>query len=455
MSSQGDMDAASISGSEGEGWLTVVDEKGTKVSVAYERVIAILSDKASSANTESSIRTVLCVKPDKDGLEALTSGALDQLKVSLQPTEQCHWYRDGAVEGVERHVVVSTGSGTGTASTVWQNLVQPLLARLSVRENEHYHLNFTTSGGSVAEFARMVLLPKANQGVALAVLLLSGDGGIVDIVNSLLSEDRSAAYENPTMSLLPLGTGNALAHSSGITGDATLGLRAMLQGTPKALPLFRATFSPGTKLLVNEGQQEQHLHSIVGGNPVAHGAVVCSWGHHASLVADSDTTDYRKFGSKRFQMAAKEALFPADGSPPHAYKGRVSVRRPGQAGWEDIPPSKHGYVLATFASQLEAGFTISPQSKPLDGKLRLIHFGDLGGQEAMDVMTKAFQGGKHVEDDRVRYEVIDRLSIEFQEEDARWRRVCIDGKIIRVEKGGWVEVSTDVDSVVDLVCTES
>ena len=151
-------------------------------------------------------------------------------------------------------------------------------------------------------------------------------------------------------------------------------------------------------------------------------------------------------------MAAKEALTPSNGSPPHAYKGCVSVRRPGTgATWEQIPRAEHGYILATFVSQLAAGFTISPHSNPLDGKLRLVHFGALSGADAMDVMTKAFQGGKHIDEALVGYEEIEGLKIVF-EDDARWTRVCVDGKIIRVGEGGWVEVSTDVAGVVDLVC---
>ncbi len=390
-------------------------------------------------------------------LASIATAGLPQAVIDqYQPHANSQWLAPASESKTEHHVVVSTGSGTGTAVVVWEKLVQPLLDRL-VSSDPDYHDDYyevfkTTSEASVAELTQNVLLPKANEGVAQSILLLSGDGGIVDIVNSLLAGERSAAYVKPTISLLPLGTGNALANSSGITGDKTLGLRAMLQGTPKALPLFRAKFSPGANLLVDEGRREEPLHSVIEGCPVAHGAVVCSWGHHAGLVADSDTTEYRKHGSQRFQMAAKEALFPSDGSPPHAYKGHVCVRRPGRDECEDVPRSEHGYILVTFVGQLEAGFTISPDSRPLDGKLRLVHFGALSGQEAMDVMTKAFQGGKHVDEASVGYEEIEGLKIEFDEDDARWRRLCIDGKIIRVEKGGWVEVDTKVDSVVDLVC---
>lgn len=361
-----------------------------------------------------------------------------------------------------RHVIVSTGSGTGTALQVWQALVHPLLTRLNLHQTTDYTLHVTESATSVSSFVETHILASANRGAKQSLLLLSGDGGIVDVVNTLLSTTRAPSFAKPAVSLLPLGTGNALANSSLPPSDGTLGLRALLVGTPKALPLFRATFSAGARLLVDQAQREEELQSSFDGAPTAHGAVVCSWGHHAALVADSDTRAYRRFGSARFQMAAREALFPGEGTGPHAYRGRVRVRRSPAStsrqndGWEDLGEgSGHGYVLATFARELEKGFAISPAARPLDGKLRVVYFGALSGEEAMEVMTLAFQGGGHVRDERVRYEEVRGLRIEFDEDDARWRRVCVDGKIIRVEKDGWVEVGTDVDGVVDLVCLDS
>ena len=372
----------------------------------------------------------------------------------FKPSKQTPWLpRHGQqAPPANLHVIVSTGSGTGLASAIWAQLVRPLLEYIGLDEEKDYQLHFTSSETSITELVENTLLPKANDGMDQTILLLSGDGGLVDIVNAILPGYRPDNYKKPSISLLPLGTGNAMANSSGITGDSTLGLSTMLRGSPKEVPLFRATFSPGARMLVNQGQDERPLQGeFDGGKPCAYGAVVCSWGLHATLVADSDTVEYRKFGAERFKMAGKEALFPSDGSLPHAYQGRVSIRREEESEWERIAREEHGYVLATLVSQLEAGFSISPSSKPLDGKLRLVHFGRLGGKDAMEIMGKAYDGGKHISDERVGYEEIDGLRIDFDEEDARWRRVCLDGKIIRVEKGGWVEVQGDAGGVVDLV----
>jgi diacylglycerol kinase family enzyme len=148
-------------------------------------------------------------------------------------------------------------------------------------------------------------------------------------------------------------------------------------------------------------------------------------------------------------------LYPEDGSPPHSYHGKLSVLKGGQ--WKEIPEEEHIYVLSTLVSNLEAPFCISPHSKPLDGSMHLVHFGPRSGDEVMRIMGLAYQGGKHVEEEDVRYEAIDGLRIEFRglESDGRWRRICVDGKIVRVERDGWVEVKKSRErGMLDVVVVE-
>ncbi|KAI5275371.1 hypothetical protein E4T47_01736 [Aureobasidium subglaciale] len=350
-----------------------------------------------------------------------------------------------------RHVIVSTGSGTGQAQSFYESHLTETFKSLGFKEDEHFFVHFTKSENTITELTKDVLLPAANRGAVLSIILLSGDGGVVDMINAILTSPRSPDFACPEITLLPLGTGNALANSLGITTDDSMGLSKLMQGQSKPLSIFRTSFSPGSRLLIHEGSDEAELHGH-DGKPTVWGAVVCSWGMHASLVADSDTAEYRKHGVERFQMAAKAALYPEDGSPPHTYRGRISVLR--GSDWHELSEKEHAYVLATFVSNLEKNFIISPASKPLDGKLRLIQFGPMSGDEVMKVMTEAYNKGKHVEDDRVRYEEIDGLRIAFDDsqEDGRWRRICVDGKIIRVESGGWVEVTKEDAHVLDIVC---
>jgi diacylglycerol kinase family enzyme len=356
------------------------------------------------------------------------------------------------IESQETHVILSTGSGHRKADDFFNQCVHPLLATLYPEHHKGFHIHTTQSADSVLELATNVFFSKANQGTRLRIIVLSGDGGIVDLVNGLSSHSTSAAYVAPQIVLLPLGTANALYHSINVAKDNTWGLAALASPRSRPLPMFTASFSPGARLLVDEARGEEELpKDATSGHPTLHGAVVCSWGMHASLVADSDTAEYRKFGVERFKMAAKEALYPADGSLPHPYKAQVSLLKGGE--WEVLAPKEHMYVLVPMVSHLEEPFCISPGSKPLDETMHIVYFGPTNGDEAMRLMGLAYQGGKHVDEAAIRYEAIDGLRIDFQgrEEDGRWRRICVDGKIVRVESDGWVEMRKDGRRVLDVV----
>ena len=335
-------------------------------TIASDCTIAILP---SISQRQEEYRVLYVVENDTEGDKKMSPVTFKKITVTNPPEQLVHDFSpdDEAslfthlINGDSQHfhVMVSTGSGTGQATNVWNQLLKPFLDAVGGDATEKYQLHFTNSETSISDFTRTVLLPQANAGVVQSLVLLSGDGGLVDVANTLLSEPHSQQYQKPSIAILPLGTGNALAHSSGITKDKTLGLSAFIRGSPKEVPIFSATFSPGARLLANEARDELEL-PIYGNAPTCHGAVVCSWGLHAGLVADSDSAHYRQFGAQRFQMAAKEALYPTDGSLPHAYRGRLSILRSNSPEWVRLDRTEHAYVLATLVSQLERGFHISP-----------------------------------------------------------------------------------------------
>lgn len=359
----------------------------------------------------------------------------------------------GATSDVhETHVILSVGSGHQQAAIFYDEVVGPILAAVYPRSHQKFQVHTTTSATSVLELANDVIFTKANAGTALRLIVLSGDGGVIDLVNGLSSHLTSSSYVAPQVVLLPLGTANALYHSINVGKANMWGIDTLASSQSRPLPIFTASFSSCARLLIDEARSEEELsEDLSSGRPTLHGAVVCSWGMHASLVADSDTAEYRKFGVERFKMAAKEALYPADGSAPHAYKAKVSVLKGDD--WTSLKDEEHMYTLATMVSNLEQPFCISPESKPLDGSIHLVHFGPTSGDEAMRLMGLAYQGGKHVEDPAIRYEAIDGIRIEFEgrEDEGRWRRICVDGKIVRVEKDGWVELRKDTRRVLDIV----
>lgn len=360
--------------------------------------------------------------------------------------------------GARGHIVVSVLSGKCQALKFYDNVFAPLLKHLKL--GERYQLHKTTSSTSVIELTNSTILPAANEGKRQHIILLSGDGGIVDIINELLTPFTPTGhlpdlYSSPIVSLIPMGTGNALAHSTKIF-DATLGLSSLLRGTPKNLPLFRVEFSntkTGAKLLSDEGRHQEDLPKKTAKDSYFWGAVVFSWGFHAQIVADSDTPEFRKHSVERFKMAAQEALFPSDGSGPHKYRGTLTVEHRDNDNvltWKQVERDEHCYVLGTLVSNLEENFKISPSSTPFGQKMRLVHIRHMDGDGIMRIMGLAYQGGKHVDDPDVDYLEVDGFAIHFKEEEDKWRRVCVDGKIILVEQGGFVQVRREERNVLQL-----
>lgn len=338
------------------------------------------------------------------------------------------------------HVVVSVKSGTGLAEKAWEAVVRPLLELLQGLGGRDsaapgYSVLVTQDENSVKGFARGQLSRNVAE---QTVILLSGDGGTSDILNA-----RSRSSPAPTIAILPLGTGNALFHSlhkplytPTSPSPLTLGLRTLCRGTPSHLPVVSARFPPGSKLVraAEDPESWEDVREVLG-------AVVFSHGFHASLVWESDTPRYRVHGAARFGMVAEELLRES-----HAYGVSVSVRRPGDGAFSPLqrvagePGSdgdveKVGYLLVAMVSNLEKTFAISPAGRPLDGRMRLVHFGAVGGERTMEIMKAAYDDGRHVEMGDVGYEEVEGVEVDLLEEDARWRKVCVDGIIVEVPRG--------------------
>ncbi|KAF4215794.1 hypothetical protein CNMCM5878_007783 [Aspergillus fumigatiaffinis] len=346
-------------------------------------------------------------------------------------------------QAIDLHVIISTPSGTGKAKNFFKNVVQPFLAHIGLTE---YEVHETQSARSILELCQSRLIGRAKLGFTQTIILLSGDGGLNDIVDSFHGA-VGVSLVPPNVALIPMGTGNAMASSLGLLSRPTAGLTVLLKGSPKPIPTLVANFSPGAQYVTDEGHTlipmfdssmtQSSVNSI-------HGVVVASWGFHAALVADSDTSEYRRFGAERFQMAAKELLFPSSGVETHRYKGNITLFRSNIATNEDsvdtLECGEHMYVLATLVPRLEKDFLISPGSVALDGRLRIIRFGALSAEKAMRLMSLAYDGGRHVHESSVLYTEVEGFRIDFREAEQKWRRVCIDGKIVIIEEDGWMEV---------------
>ncbi|KAK3897596.1 hypothetical protein C8A05DRAFT_38844 [Staphylotrichum tortipilum] len=399
------------------------------------------------------------------------------------------------------HVVVSTRSGLRQAEGFYADVLAPLLKVVGLEEGDGggYTTTVTKSAETIRELGREL----GREGTAgnATVVLLSGDGGVVDLLNGL---DQVGGAGAPVIVTLPMGTGNALfyslhKHHFVLEGKAApvrrdvVALRTLLGGRAEPLPTFRAAFSPGARLLApptdesvaatptptptptpapstettaplpSAPPRETNLHDDEDdddddddeGHPTPHliGAIVLSYGFHAALVWESDTPSHRRHGALRFYMAANELQKTA-----HGYDALVSVRRPGDPEGvftRLLPPpfgpgpdgkgkpgsEKFTYLLMTLVSNLERTFGISPHSQPLDGKMRAVYFGEVGESRTSIAMGAAANKGEHVGMEGIGYEEVEEVKVVVGEgEGRRWRIFCVDGSTVRVEKGGWVKV---------------
>ncbi|TFB03579.1 hypothetical protein CCMA1212_004522 [Trichoderma ghanense] len=470
--------ATSVSATNGIiSWIT----SDTKDEAKYQNIVFVLDLSQSPGPKPGYIIALLLEDAEKD---PETRFRLLLLQADAIPDD----LRPYRITGLPDHlrpvkgkhdvdVVVSTKSGVGLSLQFWEDVLRPLwdvIEEYTSQEasRETPNVLITQDADSVRGFARNIGASHGSSS-SRTIVLLSGDGGIVDLINSVPHDAPSSSSEQQQLllALLPLGTGNALFHSlhkplwassgGSKTQDASplvLGLRTLFNGVSANLPLFRASFSPGSRIvkftptteepIADDDDTSKALHLAKQETQVSHlfGAVVASYGFHSSIVYESDTPEYRVHGAKRFGMVAEELLRES-----HPYTAQVQVRYPSATNWERFDGEEHAYVLVTPLSNLERTFTISPASKPLDGKLRLVHFGPVGGERTLELMMKAYDGGKHVgakwdDGHELRYEEVDELRVTILEDDERWRKVCIDGTIVDIPKGGELAVRKEKKS---------
>jgi diacylglycerol kinase family enzyme len=424
-------------------------------TIDFDDILCILPGPAPSQ-----YRVLFFQKAEKDSDESEEHVYLKKIDIKNLPTELSRFvttipsHLQSADKPPVIQVVISTGSGTGKAKTVFQNALQPLFTYIGLEGIEVYE---TESAQTITELAQTKFINHAAEGVPQIIILLSGDGGLIDILD-IFYKSKQTLKVPPNIALIPCGTGNAMASSIGLRSGPIPGLSTLLRGTPSPIPVFGARFSPGSQFVVDEGRQRTPIESDSddAAYRTIHGAVVASWGLHAALVADSDTFEYRKFGIDRFKMAANELLYPSDGSPAHRFKGKITMtlRKEGHDGdvrREIVESDEHMYALAAMVPRLEKEFLISPESVPLSGEMRFIRFGPMSPEDALQLMTLAYQGGKHVMEETVTYVDIEGLRIDFLEDEERWRRVCIDGKIVAVERDGWMELYKEPERLLHLI----
>lgn len=165
--------------------------KGESVEIKDEDVITVTSIRLSKQRY-----TILSLVPSlpADQETKPRPFELQTTKAKSLPEE---FLKKHQFQGLPSHlgpsshlpILISTVSGTGLAQRFFDEILHPVLEAIGLSEPQ-YEVIQTKSVESIKEFAKSSLLRAANEGRSQTVVLLSGDGGVVDIINGLLEKGK-------------------------------------------------------------------------------------------------------------------------------------------------------------------------------------------------------------------------------------------------------------------------
>lgn len=384
---------------------------------ALSRIVLTIYFKLNSI--VDSIRKYLFPTMSKTNLFAIENGKTIKLTTTDQAyaievvDESCDATVTTLPDYFQRKIVIidSVNSGSGrTEKNIYKSILKPLLDKFQI-DAEYVS---TDSPTAIANFAEK--LPTDDY----LIIFISGDTSINELVNNLEMRDGDGSI---VVFPIPAGTGNALALSLGIV-DVPTAITKLFTGNISNLHLYQIDLPKGSAYLVN-----QEKIPIV--KPVNF-LVVFSWAFHASLVADSDTPELRKFGLDRFKMAASDNL-----AREQSYPGQYLVNNKTISG-------PFSYWVLTPAKKFEPTFEILPNGDILDNNLHIVSFNT--DTDIMEVMMQIYQQGQHIHNPKVVYEKVDgKLVLNATTNEPIERRFCIDGAIIALP--GEIEQSIEIKLV--------
>lgn len=293
---------------------------------------------------------------------------------------------------------ILSGIGRNESHDIYRRIIEPLFQLLGIR----YRYLVTQNKNSVKEFA-LSLDPSKEK----TIIFLSGDTSISEFVNHLPNSEQEATVN---VIIIPCGTGNSLSLSLG--ADNTIKAVAnILFGGKIPFNLYQATFPKDSFHLFQDMKTEIKEPLVF--------TTVLSWAFHASIVADSDTKELRKFGIERFKMAAMKNL-----EQEQKYEGYVMIDNTSVKG-------PFAYWLVTGANRFEPTFEILPDGDIGDDSLYMVAVSAKYSSELLDIMKEVYDNGRHIEDEKVMYMKITKgQKIKLKVGADSKNRFCLDGSIV-------------------------
>ncbi|TRY95721.1 hypothetical protein DNTS_022121 [Danionella cerebrum] len=290
-------------------------------------------------------------------------------------------------------VLVNPQSGRGQAMALYNTHIQRMLTEAGVPHT----LVVTERQNHARELVRSADLSQWD-----AVIILSGDGLLFEVVNGLMERpDWEQAIRTP-LGILPGGSGNALAASlhfySGaspvwgedlLTSCGFLLCKALLSCQVSGLDLVSIRLSSGARLF---------------------SFLSLAWGFVADV--DIESEQFRQIGAIRFILGTLLRL-----ASLRVYRGRLAYLPAGDSekgddlttdhlvapldepvpqGWTCVDEQEFVLVLAMFQSHLSEDFHVSPDARNDDGLIHLYYVSAGVSRAALLRVFRAMQTGSNL-----------------------------------------------------------
>ncbi|KAG1928650.1 sphingosine kinase 1 [Pimephales promelas] len=290
-------------------------------------------------------------------------------------------------------VLVNPQSGRGQAMALYNGHVQRMLTEADIPHT----LVITERPNHARDLARNADLTQWD-----ALVILSGDGLLFEVVNGLMErQDWEKAIQTP-LGILPGGSGNALAASihhytraSPVSGEDLLtscGFQ-LCKGQTSALDLISIRLSSGARLF---------------------SFLSLAWGFVADV--DIESEQFRQIGDLRFLVGTlvrlaslrvyqgKLAFLPAENQPETHFDENklidhllVPLDQPVPQDWTLVEEREFVLVLAMFQSHLSEDLMAAPDARSDDGTMHLFYVTAGISRAALLRLFRAMQSGTHLD----------------------------------------------------------
>ncbi|KAF9149153.1 hypothetical protein BG015_009055 [Linnemannia schmuckeri] len=376
----------------------------------------------------------------------------EQLAKTIQPA------LEGA--GVPYRVIETTAKGFAQSyfrENIRQILID-LVQSLAVNPPPETEQQKNETGGGTGSRATTTATAEPPE-VVLKIMIVGGDGTVHEVINGVLqgihgsSSTDSFVNDNfrpkVELSIIPAGTGNAIATSQGVTTPQAA-LDRFLAGKSIPLRVVQVSQRDSTTSHTTTSNGDSTSNTTHRAwKPVLYTAVVNSFGLHCATVFDAE--GLRSLGNVRFKASAlKNIAFLKQ------YQARVELFGPVQkydrpshqlvtdtTSTTTFPqeqqqqpsvtlPGPFTYLMIAKQPSLEPGFVPTPFANTSDEWLDILAVQDAGRGQILSILGDAVKEGLHVKQHKkVEYYKTKVVEIETPTQG----RLCVDGEFLDVAAG--------------------